>query len=93
MTYLELLQQNEWHQKCQEIHDRDKFRCQDCGCIGFHNKAGIIRLESIDELDTLFPNWAYDGQPISKIVTSLDSIESLESSGNFDSDFLNLLEK
>lgn len=75
MTYIELLQQNEWHQKCQEILDRDKFRCQDCGSIGFHNKAGAIRLKSIEELDSFFPNWEYNGLPLSKIVESLDSME------------------
>lgn len=75
MTYIELLKQNEWHQKCQEILDRDKFRCQDCGCIGFHNKAGVIRLKSIEELDSFFPDWTYNGQPISRIIESLDLIE------------------
>ena len=75
MIYSELLQKREWHQKCQKILDRDKFRCHDCGYIGFHNKAGSIRLKSIEELDSFFSDWTYNGQPISKIIESLESIE------------------
>ena len=68
MTYTELLQQREWHQKCQEILDRDKFRCQDCGNVGFHNESGYLRLRSVAKFDELFPHWSFDGQTLSQYL-------------------------
>ncbi len=75
MTYLELLQQNEWHQKCHEILDRDKFHCQDCGCIGFHNESGCLRLTSIEELNLFFPEWSVEGKTVSNFIGKLDTFE------------------
>ena len=49
MTYLELLSQKEWTRKCNEILQRDKFRCCDCGCLGFHNGGNFMILDNIEE--------------------------------------------
>lgn len=80
MTYSELLQKREWHQKCQKILDRDKFRCQDCGNIGFHNDSGYLRLSSVAEFDELFPHWSFDGQTLVQYldVSSCFSFEFID---------------
>lgn len=57
MTYTELLQQNEWSQKCDKILTRDHYICQDCGLFGFHN-GSIICLEDIKDLDSIFKQWS-----------------------------------
>lgn len=64
MTYPELLQQKEWHQKCQEILDRDKFRCQDCECIGFHGDSHLSFNTFLD-IDKLFNLWIFNDESFS----------------------------
>ena len=73
MTYSELLQKREWHQKCQEILDRDKLRCHDCGNIGFHNESGYLRLRSVAEFDELFPLWSYEGLTLAQYMDTCTS--------------------
>ena len=50
MTYTELLAQKEWNEKCNHILQRDKYRCKDCGKIGYHNDTFYVT-DSLDEVD------------------------------------------
>jgi len=70
MTYIELLQQREWHQKCQKILDRDKFRCQECGALGSHGNC-YYKFESLTDIDELLTNWQFKGMPFSEFVCEL----------------------
>ncbi len=54
MTYSELLLQKEWWLKCNEILNRDRYTCQDCGALGFHNENNYMKLSSVKELNELF---------------------------------------
>ena len=56
MTYIELLQQKEWFEKCNEILSRDHYICRDCGMFGFHN-GSFIRLDNLEILDSIFSRW------------------------------------
>ena len=51
MTYNELLKQESWYEKCVEILHRDKYRCQKCGKLGYHNNA-YYECRTADELDS-----------------------------------------
>ena len=57
MTYTELLQQKEWWSKCNEILQRDHFTCKDCGSVGFHNGGSFIKLDRIEEMDSILKGW------------------------------------
>lgn len=50
MTYNELLSQEQWQEKCIEILHRDRYRCQKCGALGYHNNA-YYECDTADELD------------------------------------------
>lgn len=56
MSYIDLLNKEEWFERCNDILQRDKFCCQDCGQIGYHNMNCDIELESLDELSNLLDN-------------------------------------
>ena len=60
MTYNELLLQKEWWQKCNEILSRDQYRCRDCGRFGFHNGYNYMKVNRIEEFDTLFKGWTFN---------------------------------
>lgn len=77
MTYSELLQQKEWHQKCQEIIDRDKFRCQDCGCLGFHSH-GYTLLSSLHDVDNLLVDWRFKDKLFSEYIENIAKRDSLQ---------------
>ena len=71
MTYDELLQQKEWWQKRNEILDRDYYRCKDCGCLGFHNGYNYMKLNCIEEVDTLLEGWTFNGVEFSKFWSDI----------------------
>ena len=73
MAYKELLKEKEWHQKCQEILNRDKFVCQDCGRTGSHN-YGYSQLHSIHDLDKLLKNWRFRGEEFSLFYRYLSKL-------------------
>lgn len=52
MKYSELLLQPQWFEKCNDILHRDRFKCQKCGKIGFHNSS-YFECQTADELDCL----------------------------------------
>lgn len=66
MTYNELLQQKEWWQKCNEILSRDRYKCRDCGCFGFHNGYNYMKINRIEEIDALLNGWTFNGVVFSK---------------------------
>ena len=59
MTYNELFLQKEWWQKCNEILSRDHYRCRDCGRFGFHNGGSFIKLDHIEEMDSILKDWRF----------------------------------
>lgn len=73
MTYNELLQQKEWWSKCNEILQRDHYTCKDCGRLGFHNGGNYIKLNGLDELDSMLKGWLFNGMPFSKFWANLPS--------------------
>ena len=75
MTYNELLQQKEWWQKCNEILSRDHYRCKDCGCLGFHNGYNYMRVNQIEELDTLLDGWTFNGVAFSRFWADIPTRE------------------
>ena len=66
MTYNELLQQKEWWQKCNEILNRDHYRCRDCGCLGFHNGYNYMKVNRIEDIDALLKGWTFNDVVFSK---------------------------
>lgn len=71
MTYNELLNQEEWWSKCNEILQRDHFTCKDCGCVGFHNGGSFIKLERIEDLDLILKGWLFNGTLFSKFWSDI----------------------
>ena len=64
MIYTELLKMPEWQQKCNEVLERDKFTCQDCGNIGYHNNYSFMSFDNIEDIDSklcdnIFPNFSF----------------------------------
>lgn len=74
MAYIDLLSQNEWHQKCQEILDRDKFHCQDCGCLGSHD-YGYSQLHSLHDLDILLDHCRFKGEDFASFYKYLSKFD------------------
>ena len=71
MTYNELLNQKEWWSKCNEILQRDHFTCKDCGSVGFHNGGSFIKLDHIEELDSILKGWLFNGTIFSKFWSNI----------------------
>ncbi len=67
MAYKELLTQKEWYDKCNHILQRDKYTCQDCGCIGYHNKT-IYTTDSIEEVDSIINEKILIGDRFSSLI-------------------------
>ena len=67
MKYIELLTQKEWYEKCNHILQRDKYTCQDCGCIGFH-EGTIYSTESLDEVDKIINEKILIGDKFSNLI-------------------------
>lgn len=59
MTYVELLQQGNWHSKCNEILNRDHYICKHCGKIGYHNGGNYIEIKNVEEASDLFKNYTF----------------------------------
>lgn len=67
MAYKELLTQKEWYDKSNRILQRDKYTCQDCGCIGYHNKT-IYTTDSIEEVDRIINEKILIGDRFSSLI-------------------------
>lgn len=102
MTYNELLNQKEWWQKCNEILSRDHYRCRDCGHLGFHNGYNYMKVNRIEEIDSLFKEWTFNGVAFSKFWADLpilnpNQVKDIKFEKKYDNDGvyvydLNLLE-
>ena len=98
MEYTDLLKQREWQQKCSRILNRDSFRCNDCGNIGFHNSIdSIMEINNLEEVDKLLNEWRFDGLHFSEFLNTttqyeMDCFENVvmknEESFNIDDMFL-----
>ena len=67
MRYEELLQRNEWIKKSAEIIQRDAFKCQKCGSIGFHSMS-IYICKDFQDLDGVFDRWSFNGLSFSTFI-------------------------
>ena len=67
MTYSELLQQREWIEKSASIIQRDSFKCQKCGSIGFRSMSFHI-CKDLVEIDRLFDGWKFNGLTFSEYI-------------------------
>lgn len=76
MTYDELLNQKEWWQKRNEILCRDHYRCKDCGCLGFHNGYNYMKVNQIEEIDTMLKEWTFNGMKFSKFWADIPARKS-----------------
>ena len=65
MTYTELLQKKEWWTKCNEILRRDRFICRDCRNLGFHNGGSFIKLDRLEDLNSMLWEWRFNGSHFS----------------------------
>ena len=65
MSYSSLLLDPRWKSKCFEILNRDKFICQDCGCLGFYNGGNFLIQDKIDDIDSLFKDWRINDKNLS----------------------------
>ena len=102
MTYNELLNQKEWWQKCNEILSRDHYRCRDCGHLGFHNGYNYMKVNRIEEIDSLFKEWTFNGVAFSKFwadipILNPNQVKDIKFEKKYDNDGvyvydLNLLE-
>ena len=68
MTYKDLLLENDWQLKCNEILNRDHYICQDCGSLGFHNGGNFISLYCVSEIDSLLKDWRFNGLSFSEFI-------------------------
>ena len=102
MTYNELLNQKEWWQKCNEILNRDHYRCRDCGHLGFHNGYNYMKVNRIEEIDSLFKEWTFNGVAFSMFwadipILNPNQVKDIKFEKKYDNDGvyvydLNLLE-
>lgn len=68
-NYSDLLKEDKWMLKCNEILYRDYFMCKNCGKVGYHNGTILV----FKELDKLLDfvdkwNWAIGNKPLSKWI-------------------------
>lgn len=59
MSYDELLEQPEWQVKCSKIIQRDQYRCQKCGRIGFCNMPVFAKAEDMSVIYELTKKYRY----------------------------------
>ena len=87
MRYEELLQRNEWIKKSAEIIQRDAFKCQKCGSIGYHSMS-IYICKDFQDLDGVFDRWSFNGLSFSAFIekeraSSSNYEKCIKSSVNF----------
>ena len=66
MTYTELLQKEEWTDKCNTILQRDKYTCHDCGCKGYHNDT-FMTFNSLEEVNKYFGKDFFEGESLAEL--------------------------
>ena len=71
MKYSELLNQEQWWHKCNEILNRDHYICKDCGCSGYHNWGNFMKIHDLQELNSFFKEWRFQGKVFSEFVKDM----------------------
>lgn len=76
MTYKESLIQQEWKEKSNEILQRDKYKCQNCGCYGFHNDTVYIT-DSFNDVSSILNENVLEGESLPELLkqTKLGFVE------------------
>ena len=87
MTYSDLLLQKEWFEKCNDILKRDQYRCQKCGCLGYHNDS-YYECETAEELESILRWFTVDGSSISDGIGSVINSLHTEKLINNDNEYL-----
>ena len=77
MTYNELLEQESWYEKCVEILHRDRYRCQKCGALGYHNNA-FYECQTADELDSFLKGMLIKGDKPSAFLDRIKEDANLK---------------
>lgn len=67
MNYSELLKKREWIEKSASIIQRDSYKCQMCGSIGFHSMS-LYPCKDYKELDCLFNGWDFNNASFSIFI-------------------------
>lgn len=67
MSYIDFLKKKEWFAKCNHILQRDEHKCQDCGCLGYHNGT-IYSTDSLDEVDNIINQKILLGEKFSSLI-------------------------
>ena len=70
MPYTELLQQQEWHDRCAQILHRDGCRCKKCGAFGFHQDA-VMECDNLSQVDELLTGWEFKGMKFSDYAKTI----------------------
>lgn len=71
MEYKEQLQKKEWEAKRYEILDRDKYTCQDCGCMGINNNI-FFPISNISNLNILLPDILLNDSSLESFLNGID---------------------
>lgn len=76
MVYNELLLEDSWYEKCIEILHRDKYRCQRCGKLGFHNNT-YYECQTAAELDSFLKGFLIKGNKPSVFIDEIKKFTKL----------------
>lgn len=83
MGYSDLLQKDEWFDKAARIIERDSYRCQRCGKLGYH-ASSFLKFRDVSELDKLLKGWSINGNPFSFFLKKeISDTSAYEISTNF----------
>lgn len=74
MNYNVLLLQKEWFEKCTDILKRDQYRCQKCGCLGYHNDS-YYECETAEEIDSFLKGFRIMGETPSAFLENCDNLK------------------
>jgi len=77
MTYNDLLLQQEWFEKCTDILKRDQYRCQKCGCLGYHNNS-YFECETDDEIDSCLKGISFNDETPSSFINNIRACSTLK---------------
>ena len=67
MNYSEQLQQDEWLVKAAKIIERDSFKCQKCGNLGYHGTS-FKKFYDLNQIDEVFNGWRINNVPVSSFI-------------------------
>lgn len=83
MVYSDLLQKDEWFEKAARIIERDSFKCQKCGKLGYHGTS-FKKFYDLTEIDEIFNGWRINNVPVSSFIDAeLHNETEYKHSSNF----------